>query len=194
MHGQFTETTCACGCGGPLDTSAGRKQKRFLPNHHQRLRMRAPLEERFYCLVHKTDSCWLWTGFKNRKGYGHFNAGHEGLAHRVSWELAHGQRVPVGMHVLHDCPGGDNPSCVNPAHLRLGTNLENQQDAVQKGQTARGERSARARLTAQAVAEIRRRYAAGGISQTQLAAEFGVGSSCISRLVRGLGWSHIPIH
>lgn len=95
--------------------------------------MRQSTEQRFWAKVNKTDSCWLWTAYRNRKGYGEFGmGGHRGrmyLAHRVSWEMANGT-IPDGMYVCHAC---DVPACVNPSHLWLGTATDNNRDMFAKG-------------------------------------------------------------
>ena len=84
-----------------------------------------PLEQRFWSRVIKADGCWQWTGPTFPFGHGSISAhGKTTRAHRVSWELHNGP-IPVGMHVLHKC---DNPPCVNPEHLYLGTNVENTRD------------------------------------------------------------------
>lgn len=106
---------------------------------------RIPIERRFWSLVQRgaVDDCWLWTGHRDPKGYGQIAAGgYRGghlPAHRVSWELAYGP-VPLGdgYHgacVLHRC---DNPSCVNPQHLFLGSHLDNMLDMKRKGRAAGG--------------------------------------------------------
>lgn len=78
--------------------------------------------------------CWTWTGATKRSGYGQFSAGHRTMnASRWSWVFANGE-VPDGMHVLHRC---DEPACVNPNHLFLGTHLDNMRDKVAKGRQAR---------------------------------------------------------
>lgn len=85
----------------------------------------------FWRRVVKTDTCWLWMGAKS-KGYGRYRivrGANSRRCHRVSWELAHGP-IPPGMVVMHSC---DNPSCVNPAHLSLGTQRDNVHDAIAKG-------------------------------------------------------------
>jgi hypothetical protein len=95
------------------------------------------LSERFWAKVKKGESCWLWAAWRLPSGYGQIRAGERLLrAHRVAWELTNGP-IPDGLCVLHNCPGGDNPACVNPAHLWLGTNAENTHDMVAKGRYAR---------------------------------------------------------
>ena len=138
--------------------------------------------------------------------------GRNRLGHRLSWEDANGA-IPSGLMVLHRC---DNPPCVRPDHLFLGTNTDNMQDAKRKGRLAagdrqraamepfharmrasgglrgprpafRGERANRAVLRASEVVEIRELYAAGR-TLASLAARFGAASSTVSRLVRGETW------
>lgn len=87
-------------------------------------------QERFWAKVEKTDTCWLWQGNLNRQNYGQFWLhGKLEKAHRASWEFEHG-KTPSGLQVCHHC---DVPSCVNPAHLFLGTNQDNALDYVRKG-------------------------------------------------------------
>jgi hypothetical protein len=90
----------------------------------------APLAERFWAKVQKTEGCWNWTAGGNGVGYGIIWSGvKRECAHRVSWELAHGP-IPEGKWVLHRC---DNPGCVNPEHLFLGDNTANVRDMHSKG-------------------------------------------------------------
>src|SRR5687767_11309763 len=101
-----------------------------------------------------TTSCALWSGLCNAQGYGKFfYGGKYRLAHRVMYELKRGA-IPDGMCVCHSC---DTPSCVNPAHLWLGTNAENIADRDRKGRgrQPRGERNGQSKLSAAAVARIR---------------------------------------
>lgn len=86
----------------------------------------------FWPKVDKSGECWIWTATKTRDGYGAVKVMYRPrTAHSVSWELANGP-IPDGLIVCHNCPGGDNPSCVNPAHLFLGTYSDNQNDRWDK--------------------------------------------------------------
>ncbi len=134
--------------------------------------------------------CWLWLGASNRQGYGvTTRVRHLGtqLAHRLSYEAFCGT-IPSGLHVLHNC---DNPPCVNPRHLRTGTDKDNVADSIARGRwgpARAGERNGRAKLTRPTVAAIRARYAAGGIAQDAIASEYGVSQSIVSGIVRGASW------
>ena len=125
--------------------------------------------------------CWLWAGTIETGGYGQVWVREYGrlcLAHRLSWSLHCGD--PGKSYVLHRC---DNPPCVNPAHLFLGTHSDNMRDRSAKG------RHPRARLTPARVLEMRRLYAAGDIRQAELAVKFGVTSAQVSTIIRRAGWT-----
>jgi hypothetical protein len=156
------------------------------------------IEERFWSKVRKSDGdgCWEWTGAltarrRGADGYGQFSAdGRRGRAHRVSWEMANGP-IPAGMYVCHRC---DNPPCVNPAHLFLGTEKDNAADMARKGRSRNnpvlGERHFRAKLTAAGVLAIRARRAAGE-SDSAIAADIGISRPAVNRIGRGVSWAHV---
>ena len=167
--------------------------------HDQRLKrtgttddpQKQTLADRFWSKVDRRgpNDCWPWTAVTNEHGYGVMRpegrrSGPTAKAHRVSLQLS-GVEVD-GMYVLHSC---DNPPCVNPAHLSVGTPAENAADRNRRGRTARGSRSGTHKLTEGQVGEIRRRAAAGELHRL-LAAEFGVSRPTISRVVNGKGWIH----
>lgn len=94
-------------------------------------RRRVDQRTRFYAKVQQGEGCWLWQGARHQQGgYGLFNFdGKLQVASRVMWQLERGP-IPDGLHVLHTC---DNPPCVNPAHLFVGSAAENAQDRGRKG-------------------------------------------------------------
>jgi HNH endonuclease len=160
-----------------------------------------PLRERFWEKVNKSGPtpehcpelgpCWLWTGCKNRKGYGRISTrtDHSEIAHRVAWLLAHG-RWPDPC-ALHRC---DNPACVRLEHLFEGTLTDNNVDMGLKGRASggsmAGERNCNAKLTAADVREIRSRLRAG-TPQNVIARAFGVTSTAICSIVAGRTWCHV---
>jgi hypothetical protein len=91
--------------------------------------------------------------------------------------------------VLHRC---DNRVCVRPDHLFLGTNGENNRDAVKKGRSARGERAWTAKLTAEIVLELRGLYDRGMLNQSGAARQYGMSVSTINQIVRRKAWTHLP--
>ena len=124
--------------------------------------------------------CWEWTGTLFRNGYGRACVDRKSVgAHRRSWELLNGP-IPDGMYVCHSC---DNRKCVRPGHLFLGTPAENMQDMVDKGRSLSGSRNHNSKLTETEVVEIRERYAAGGITQAELARQYGVVEGCIWNVI-----------
>lgn len=149
--------------------------------------------ERFWIKVEKSDGCWLFTGGRRKAGYGMVGFVKDGRvtsahASRYAYELTHGP-VPQGLHVCHRC---DNPPCVRPDHLFLGTNGDNIRDAQHKGRRPFGETVKVSRLTDSAVLDIRARRSAGA-STKSLADEYSVDRSTVYRALHGRTWSHIPI-
>src|SRR5213078_650845 len=116
----------------------------------------------FWAAVEKGPGCWLWLRARIPTGYGHVRwGGLQRNAARVAWQLTYGP-IPDGLRVCHYC---DNPPCVKPAHLFLGTREDSARDRARRGRIAAGERHGMARLSFAQVREIRKRYEAGGISQ-----------------------------
>jgi hypothetical protein len=150
---------------------------------------------RFWKHVDKSGACWLWKGAKCSSGYGTFSipATPKKItisAHRWSWEFHFGN-VPDGLCVLHNCPGGDNPSCVRPEHLWLGTHDDNNKDRARKNRSALGERAGTAKLTNEQVIIIRQLAAAGQMSLRAIGRQFGVVHHTIKAIASRKHWTHV---
>jgi len=149
--------------------------------------------------------CWLWTACTNEHGYGKLMFRSVNMkASRLSWAIYKGPIIG-GLHVLHNCPGGDNPMCVNPDHLFLGTIQDNAADRCSKDRTAhgqthksvtcpesvlRGERHPLAKFTEVQVIEIKRRLS-NGEKCSHIAKELGVWHGAISHIKQGKRWGHL---
>jgi hypothetical protein len=154
---------------------------------------------RFMSKVRKSDDphgCWEWTAFRNRAGYGRFRVGshRDGsvrteVASRVAYRIFVGE-IPAGMLTCHSC---DRPSCCNPAHLFLGTILDNTADMVskQRQRGAPGTRNSKAVLADHHIPMIIVR-ARRGESHRDIARVFGVTPSLASQIVRGVIWAQVP--
>jgi hypothetical protein len=144
-----------------------------------------PEADRFMGHVAKDASgCWLWSAYRMKNGYGQFRTPlrHE-LAHRASYRLFRGE-LQADLDVMHSC---DNPGCVNPAHLSLGTRADNMADAKAKGRSARGMRHGMNKINetdAIAIRQARR-------PQAELATQFGLSQSTISQIRTGKRWAHL---
>lgn len=190
-----TPRLCECGCGQPApiqkftDPKRGYKRgqpSRFIVGHQNKLREYPDAIERFWSKVDKRspDECWVWKA-STAHGYGQLKVGERMiLTHRFSWELHNGP-ITDGLFVCHNCPSGDNPLCVNPAHLFLGTSAENSADMVEKC------RQKESRFTPEQVTEIRQ-CVADGMSQNGLAKALGIPRSTIHAIVKRKIWKHIP--
>lgn len=179
----------------------GRVRESLYPSHAKRkycsrscqhASLRRSLSDKFWPQVEKGDGCWLWIGARTYNGYG-YCAGRG--AHRLSWELHHGP-IQKGLLVCHKC---DNPPCVRPDHLFLGTPRDNTQDSLVKGRSRpglnlrhkKGQAHPYAKLTEEQVREIRSRFVPYRVSQYKLAQEFGVSRNTIQRIIERRSWTHI---
>ena len=194
--------------------------------NHGKIAVRAPYRTwrsdeadrvRFWSKVDQSaEGCWLWQGTLLKQGYGCFKiAGKMYKAHRLAYTFAK-EIIPPGLFVCHHC---DNPPCVRPDHLFLGTIRDNVLDSVRKGRWATGDRSGarmhperitrgdkhwlhlhpelrqgelngRAVLNGEQVAEIRARYAEGNVSQFMLADEYNVAQTTISAIICRKNWNY----
>ena len=150
-------------------------------------------QNRFWPKVNKTSTCWNWTASMDKWGYGYIYLAKRKVlkAPRASWMIANGE-ITGGLHVLHFC---DNPSCVNPDHLFLGTNLQNMQDKMRKGRwrggdplLISGERHGRSKLKQEDVVFIRDAHAAGDWTYKALAKKFNVSFQQIGSIVTRKAW------
>ena len=147
------------------------------------------MAQRFWRFVRKGKAaqCWPWKGSVRGAGYGRIkHNGKDRLAHRVSYEINRGP-IPDGMLVCHHC---DNPSCVNPKHLFVGTQKENLADRNAKGRfhPVKGEQHGRSKLTEDQVKKI----ILDARPQREIAADFGIDRAMVSHIKRGHSWRHIP--
>lgn len=137
--------------------------------------------------------CLLWTGAVTYKGYGKIR-NHPGLtprflrAHRLMFELHHGNEIGPGLCVLHSC---DVRHCVNPDHLRVGTNAENVADRVRRRRTKRGSQHGRAKLDEQKVVAARIAYHVEGVSISALARRYKVDRKTMRRVLNRETWTHV---
>lgn len=149
-----------------------------------------PFLVKFWRQVNKTDTCWLWTGCGDGKsdGYGRIVAidGKSMGAHRASWEIHNGP-IPPGLDVLHSC---DIRRCINPAHLSLGGDVENQRQAWARGRKTPklGTRNGMNKLHPADVLTIR---AWPSVRQSAMAKHYGISQVTVSAIRRGRLWAHL---
>lgn len=159
--------------------------------------------DKFQQRIIKTDGCWTWKGAKNLKGYGHLWVKGKNIgAHRISYMLYKGD-IPNGMVICHRC---DNPTCVNPDHLFLGTQKDNISDRDQKGHTAKGDRSGKktkperiargenngsTKLTTHDVLTIRDLWDRRKFSQRAIGRMYDIHHDTVWRIVNRKNWDHV---
>lgn len=186
---------CKCGCGQktPIATYTDKKRNiakgqpvNYIHGHNSHKPSLA-IAFASHVTPSTSDECWIWTGSLNLQGYGRFGHNYRDyIAHRVSYELHYGP-IPEGMVVCHKC---DNPPCVNPAHLFLGTHADNVADMVSKGRNGRGIQMATPKLNEAQVLEIRA-LAASGMNYTEIARRYPVTNHQISEIARGAVWREV---
>lgn len=148
-----------------------------------------PPEERFHksYVPEPNTGCWLWLygGFK--AGYGEFHVNLErqnAYAHRYSYEIHKGE-IPKGMVVRHQC---DQPACVNPDHLILGTKKQNSEDMVRRRRSRAGMNNPKAKINDSIVIAIKEMYLNGGVTQYDVAEKFSIDQAMVSRILNGKAW------
>lgn len=153
-----------------------------------------PTTERFWAKVekHGPDECWNWTGARQglRREYGAFTLNGVRMgAHRASWTMHNGP-VPEGLEVCHKC---DNGLCVNPAHLWLGTHLDNMMDKIGKNRhnNPRGSNNTASKLVESDIPKILK-LREQGLSHRKISKHFGVSYTVIRLVLRGEIWKHVP--
>ena len=134
LHGHLRKQRKCAGCSKLLTGAVGKKRNwhKWCSEECKKAHLESLQRERLYSRIHKTRGCWIWKGSLHRTGYGTtWWRGKHDYAHRVIWDAFVGS-IPQGKHVLHSC---DNPRCVRPSHLFLGTQLDNNADRDEKGRT-----------------------------------------------------------
>lgn len=160
-----------------------------MPLTHKPIVINDSIVSRFWNHVEKSGDCWEWLSSVSNAGYGRFTIGRKTMsAHRVSYAIAVGD--PGDSLVCHKC---DNPSCVNPYHLFLGSHKDNTTDMIAKGRhvIARGADVYNAILDEEAVSRARRDYKTGMYTFTELAANYNVSRRSMSDAIKGENWKHV---
>jgi hypothetical protein len=178
---------CRCDCGNEKVIVGADFRKKRGPTTSCGCGINPPMDERLWDKVRKNkeNGCWEWQGWVSpQSGYGKIGTNSKGHwdVHRFVYELVNGP-IPEGLWVLHRC---DNRICCNPVHLYLGTAQQNSLDMVSRGR-ANGSEKVR-KLSLKLAQEIRQRYNAEGITQHELASEYGVVCETIGDIVTGKTW------
>ncbi len=148
------------------------------------------------------DECWEWQGGKNHFGYGQIRYKSKERysqdsigAHRLAWVINSHKSIPPKMVIMHTC---DNRACVNPSHLKLGTQYDNIHDSIAKGRhgkgsvMVKGEDNINSKLTASQVTTMRDMHAKQGLSYRQLAKIYKVTAGNVCAVIKRRTWKHLP--
>ena len=182
-------------CRTPLLRTYGETNARWIARRYCGLKCagvakRQDLHARFFSKVDISPGigpdgkCHNWTGARSANGYGAVQIdGSARPAHRIAWEIANGERVAPGLHVMHSC---DNPICVNPDHLAPGTPLANMLDKTKKrrGNAPAGEQSSRAKITA----DDARSIYVDARTPTDIARDYPISETMVRHIKGGLAW------
>lgn len=134
------------------------------------------------------DECWEWQGAITKRGYGNFRYKNSPVyTHRVAWQLTNGF-IPDGKYILHNC---DNPKCVNPKHLRVGTQQDNVTDMVKRNRNAKGQKNGMAKLTDEIVLKIIQLWNNSKLTAPQIAKVMGTTKGTIHGIAHREIWRHI---
>lgn len=173
---------CECGCGTAIVINP-EQYYRGIPQcawGHGGRRTKEEFSKDFWKIVDKTKTCWVWAGCTNQDGYGSLSyLGKIDKAHRVSYKLNIGE-IPEDMEVCHHC---DNPPCVRPDHLFLGTHEDNMKDRDKKGRAAK-------KLSEDKVKDIAELVNFGWTHQ-RVAEKFGVARVSVTKIMNGTVWTHV---
>lgn len=170
-----------------------KKGRKYCSQQCASMHKRPNLRDRFYAKIKVVGDCWEWQGSRLKHGYGRIRTGYGNdremtVAHRVSWEIHNNQSLSRSQFVMHKC---DNPPCVNPDHLMLGTAKDNTQDMIKKGRkrygTSPGEKNGSAKLSQAEVDQIRLLLSHGRKSKS-IAPMYGVNHTTIEKIKTNKSW------
>lgn len=142
--------------------------------------------KRFWEKVDKSGDCWIWIAGTDKDGYGVFNNNGYAKAHRFAYEITFGE-IPKNKIICHHC---DNPSCVNPNHIYLGTYKSNARDrqSRNRGRDQYGVKNSMAILNWSKVRKIRAMWQSGNYTQKAIAEYFNVSRGCITGIIHNVNW------